>query len=360
MTPAGVSASMRNAEVIRQWQVLREIEARRTGVTIHELARLAKVSTRTIRRDLQALQEAGFAVFDEGEENETKRWKLEAQPFRSLEEGLSVSDIAALYLSRALVEAMPGWPLAAELRAAYQKIERSLNDRMREFLATMPQVLSAKTNPGARPMPAPVVDLTRRLLDATRERRVITMRYFSASANKAKTYELHPYRLALASGGVYLVAWVPAYDEFRTFAVGRIEKLSLGDETFRRTHELPDNLFSESMGVFWGEPQRVHLQFSARVTPFVRGRVWHESQQVTELADGGLDVTLDVTTDWALRSWLLGFGGDVRVLAPPALAAELRDELARGLAQYSGAAAPPAARAEGPTNLGRNPSKPVK
>src|SRR3970040_1251829 len=114
---------MPNAEVIRQWPILREIESRRTGVTIHELASLVRVSTRTIRRDLQALQEAGFAVFDEGEENETKRWRLEAQPFRSLEAGLSVSDVAALYLSRALVEAMPGWPLAAELRSAFAKIE---------------------------------------------------------------------------------------------------------------------------------------------------------------------------------------------------------------------------------------------
>ena len=332
---------MRNAEVIRQWQVLREIEARRTGVTIHELAGLVRVSTRTIRRDLQALQEAGFAVFDEGEENETKRWRLEAQPFRALQEGLSVSDVAALYLSRALVEAMPGWPLAVELRAAFQKIERSLNDRMREFLATLPEVLSAKTTPGARPVPVTTVDLTRRLLDATRERRVISMRYFSASANRAKSYEVHPYRLALASGGVYLVAWVPSYNEFRTFAVGRIEKLSLGDDTFRRTHDLPDNLFSESMGVFWGEPERVQVRFSARVTPFVRGRVWHESQQVTELSDGGLEVTLDVTTDWALRSWLLGFGGDVRVVSPASLAAALRAELAHGLAHYDDVEARP-------------------
>jgi predicted DNA-binding transcriptional regulator YafY len=69
---------VRNAEVIRQWQILREVEARRTGVTIHELASLVKVTTRTIRRDLQALQEAGFAIFDEGEENETKRWRLDA------------------------------------------------------------------------------------------------------------------------------------------------------------------------------------------------------------------------------------------------------------------------------------------
>ena len=325
---------MRNAEVIRQWQILREIEGRRTGVTIHDLARSSGVTTRTIRRDLQALQEAGFAVYDEGEENETKRWRLEAQPFRALQDGLSVSDVAALYLSRALVEAMPGWPLAAELREAFAKIERSLNDRMREFLATLPQVLSAKAGPGTDTPGSAMVDVTRRLLDATRGRRIVTMRYFSASKNRAKQYEVHPYRLALATGGVYLVAWVPAYQEFRTFAAGRIERLTVQEQTFRKTHELPEHLFSQSMGVFWGEPERIELEFDASVAPFVRGRVWHESQEITDLADGRLNMVLNVSNDWALKSWLLGFGAAVKVVSPAELATALKDEFARALARY--------------------------
>jgi len=328
---------MRNAEVIRQWQVLREIEARRTGITIHELAKQVRVSSRTIRRDLQALQEAGFAVFDEGEENETKRWKLDIQPFRGLQDGLSVSDVAALYLSRALVEAMSGWPLAAELHSAFEKIEKSLNERMREFLSTLPQVLSAKGGPGtgAPGAGAALVDVTRRLLDATRARREVSMRYFSASNNRAKNYAVQPYRLALASGGVYLIAWVPAYSAFRTFAVGRIEKLTLTEETFRRTHELPDNLFSQSMGVFWGEPERIELEFEANVAPYIRGRVWHESQDVRELDGGRLSLVLQVSNDWALRSWLLGFGASVRVIAPASLVASVQDEFIRGARLYS-------------------------
>ena len=326
---------MRNAEVIRQWQILREIEARRTGVTIHELSRSTGVSTRTIRRDLQALQEAGFSVFDEGEENETKKWRLEAQPFRALQDGLAVSDVAALYLSRALVEALPGWPLAAELRAAFEKIERSLNDRMREFLGTLPQVLSAKGGPGAGPAQGAAVDITRRLLDATRARQVVNMRYFSASTNRAKNYEVHPYRLALASGGVYLVGWVPVYDQFRTFLIDRIERLTIAQETFRRSRELPGNLFGQSMGVFWGEPEAIEVEFDAKTAPFVRGRVWHESQTLEELADGRLKVMLNVSNDWALRSWLLGFGAGVRVIRPVALAQSLREELQNALRQYS-------------------------
>jgi predicted DNA-binding transcriptional regulator YafY len=328
---------MRNAEVIRQWQILRDVEAHRTGVTIHELSRRTRVSTRTIRRDLQALQEAGFAIYDEGGEHETKRWKLDAQPFRAVQDGLSVADVAALYLSRSLVDALSGWPLSDELREAFAKIERNLNPRMREFLATLPQVLSTKAAPRAGGLGAPKRDVTRRLLDATRDRREIEMRYFSASSNRAKAYRVHPYRLALAHGGVYLVAWVPAYDAFRTFAVERIERLSVTEQTFRRTRELPAELFGGSMGVFWGEPEPVELEFAVRVAPFVRNRTWHASQEIEELPGGALRMTLQVSHDWALRSWVLGFGADVRVIRPSALADAVRDEHRRAAEAHAGA-----------------------
>jgi predicted DNA-binding transcriptional regulator YafY len=325
---------MRNAEVIRQWQILREVESCRTGVTIHDLAKLAKVSTRTIRRDLQALQESGFAIYDEGEENETKRWKLDAQPFRFVEEGLSVADVAALYLSRSVVEALSGWPLADELRAAFAKLDRALNPRMQAFLSTLPAVLSTKAGPRARPASGALVDVTRRLFDAARDRHGVQMRYFSAKSNRAKAYAVHPYRLALAQGGVYLVAWVPQYDEFRTFAVERIERLSVSEETFRKTRELPADLFGASMGVFWAAPDRVVLEFDARVARFVQSRVWHQSQQIEECVDGRLTMTLDVSIDWALKSWLLGFGASVRVMSPGTLADALLDEFKRGAAVY--------------------------
>ena len=325
---------MRNQEVIRQWQVLREIESRRAGATIHELARLVRVTTRTIRRDLQALQEAGFSVYDEGEENETKRWRLGASPFKAVQEGLSVADVAALYLSRAAVESVSGWPLAEELKQAFTKIERALNPRMREFLSTLPQVISTKAGPRARPQSGRLIENTRRLFDATRDRRLIEMRYFSAASQRAKSYSVEPYRLALAQGGVYLVAWVPQYNAFRTFAAERIERISVSEQTFKRTRDLPTDLFGSSMGAFWAEPVTVEVEFDASVAVFVRGRVWHDSQRIEELSDGRLRMRLDVSNDWALRSWLLGFGAAVRVITPAELATAIKEELRKAQAQY--------------------------
>jgi predicted DNA-binding transcriptional regulator YafY len=324
---------MRNAEVIRQWQLLRELEARR-GVTIHELAGIVKVSTRTIRRDLQALQYAGFALYDEGDENETKKWRLDLQPFKVVQDGLSVSDVAALYLSRTVFESLSGWPLADELRAAFEKIERSLNPRMREFLATLPEVIFSKAGPRTRQASRAMVDITRRLFDAVRDRRTIEMQYFSATSNRAKNYLVHPYRLALANGGLYLVAWVPHYQAFRTFAVDRVERLSVSEEAFTRTRELPDDLFGASMGVFVGTPEPVEVEFEAGVAPFVRSRIWHDSQVLHELPEGRVRMSLHVSNDSALRSWLLGFGSGARIIAPPALRAAVAEEWRRALAQY--------------------------
>ena len=62
----------RNQEVIRQWKVLHALESSRHGATIDGLASELDVTTRTIRRDLAALQEAGFPLYDERDDDVLK------------------------------------------------------------------------------------------------------------------------------------------------------------------------------------------------------------------------------------------------------------------------------------------------
>ena len=65
----------RNQEVIRQWKVLHALETARHGVAIDALAGDLGVTTRTIRRDLAALQEAGFPLYDERDDEGRVRWR---------------------------------------------------------------------------------------------------------------------------------------------------------------------------------------------------------------------------------------------------------------------------------------------
>ena len=64
----------RNQQVIREWRVLRELEGR-VGKTLDELASIAGVSMRTIRRDLDVLQEAGFPIIDQRTDS-GRRWRV--------------------------------------------------------------------------------------------------------------------------------------------------------------------------------------------------------------------------------------------------------------------------------------------
>jgi predicted DNA-binding transcriptional regulator YafY len=126
---------------------------------------------------------------------------------------------------------------------------------------------------------------------------------------------------------------VPEYGELRTFAVDRIEQISLTEERFEPL-ELPDDAFAHSLGVNQGTPERIELRFAPKIARYVRERVWHPSQQLADESDGSLRLTLDVVNDWALKSWILGFGGLVTVLAPRVLASEVAQEVEAARKNY--------------------------
>ena len=81
-------------------------------------------------------------------------------------------------------------------------------------------------------------------------------------------------------------------------------------------------------------PSVTENAYGPHIARYVKERVWHASQQTHESEDGALTLTLNVCNDWALRSWVLGFGPLARVISPPALAAQILDEINRTRSQY--------------------------
>jgi predicted DNA-binding transcriptional regulator YafY len=327
----------RNAEVIRQWNVLREIErSRAAGVTIDDLASQCAVTTRTIRRDLQALEEAGFPIYDDRSRDDGRtRWVINGQAFKGLAAGLTLSELCALYFSRSLVESLSGTPFRDEVDRAFEKLTAALTPHMQRFLDQLPRVLSAKSQPqAALPGGSRRPAIEARALEATLHQRQATITYYSKSSDRTKTYLVHPYRLAYAQGALYLLAYVPEYREVRTFAVDRISELSLLEETFTPIEDLPDEAFPHSLGVHSGPPERVELEFQPGAAEYVRARTWHPSQQVRELGGGSMAMTLDVCLDRALESWILSFGPFARVVAPEPLVRTIATRFEEARAQY--------------------------
>jgi predicted DNA-binding transcriptional regulator YafY len=141
--------------------------------------------------------------------------------------------------------------------------------------------------------------------------------------------------VAYAEGGLYLHAWVPEYRQFRVFAAERIRSFTPTEQRFEPRLDGSGSPFAGSLGVNDGKPERVEIEFAPRVARYVRERDWHPSQQLREQSDGSVRLVLKVCRDWALRSWILGFGPHARVVAPSALAEEILEQLEEARDAYA-------------------------
>lgn len=318
----------RNQEIMRQWNLLRSVEAARYGLTVPQLAADAGVTVRTTYRDLQALQEVGFPLFQDDRDGH-KVWKLDDAPFRRLGQlGFSLSELCALYLSRRLVEALTGVPFQAALQAAFGKFEQELTPAMRAYLDRLPSAITAMPASGKVRRSPHYDENVEGLLQAALGHRQVEMTYFSHQHQRQKVYLVHPYRLAYAHGALYLFAFVPDYGQIRTFALQRVKSVRTLEAGFAPPAALSDNPFSASMGPNVGQPTvHVVLTFDARIASAVAERIHHHSQRIHPQDDGSLRMELDVSNDWWLHTWILGYGHMVTVEAPASLVGEIVEEL---------------------------------
>lgn len=323
----------RNREMIRQWTLLQRLATRRNS-SIPALAKDLGVTTRTIRRDLHALDEAGFPLYDE-EINGAKCWRVDNKALVDAlaRNALTLPELCALYYSRALVTGVAGANVLTDLQSALAKLEAALPAGVKRFLDRLPSIITAKSAPGRR-NGAGAQDVTARLFEALLEKRVVAMRYHSQRSAREKDYTIHPYRLVYAQNALYLQAFVPAYSEVRTFLIDRIRSLSLQEQTFKPVAELGSDPFGKSLGAYSGPTCKVQLRFAPAIAPFIKERIWHESQQLKDRPDGSVVMTLHVSDDYALRQWILGFGKSVRVLAPASLVEWMLQELEEAKQQY--------------------------
>ena len=95
-------------------------------------------------------------------------------------------------------------------------------------------------------------------------------------------------------------------------------------------HLMPDHVHM-CIAIPPKHPQPVVLRFRADQAPYVRERLWHPSQQLMELPDGGVQLAFRPGGPYEIRRWILGWGDAVEVISP----SDLRD----GIAQILTAAA---------------------
>jgi predicted DNA-binding transcriptional regulator YafY len=325
----------RHTEIVRQWRILLALEGKSRGLTLAEAQEVAGegVSDRTIRRDFDALTQAGFPIETVKRDGKTT-FTLNKDVFGGMAAaGFSLSELCALHLSRTVLTAVAGGPFRDSLASAFDKIYDALPPSMWKFIESLPDALGAKDH-SARPRAGASAKAIDALMQAILGRRRVRMRYHSFSSQQVKDYLVEPYRLAYAQGGLYLQAFVPDYREMRTFATQRIEQAVAIEETFNPVEGSPADVFPDSLGAFSGTPEPVVIEFTADEAPYVREREFHASQSIEDLPSGGIRLTLNVVIDWELQAWVMGFGPAARVTQPAAFAKRIVESLEETRATY--------------------------
>jgi predicted DNA-binding transcriptional regulator YafY len=322
---------LRNAEVVRQWKILKRIEAGRYTST-QALAEEHGVTERTIRRDIEALQEAGFPLYDDRADGR-RIWRLVDGYKQRVTQTFSLAELAALYFGKNLMSFLGGSPFASDLESAFAKIQEALPARSLPYLARIQDLFAVRPEPWKDY--SKKKDVIAGLIDATLHQRKASLEYYSLSSRRTKGYTVDPYRVVYHHGGLYLYARVAEYGEVRTFAVERIKRLELLEQSFEMPQDFDVGEYARgAFGITGGKPEPVELEFDSPAADYVRERVWHESQRLDERGDGGVTLRMSVAAGPELQAWIKGFLPQVRVVAPKALREAIARDLRKAQASF--------------------------
>ena len=289
-----------------------------SGVPVTEIAGLTGMTTRTVYRDIKALEdELAMPIFQAGKGRYGIEKKYFLPPLH-----LSVPEAVVLFLASRLIAR---WSDAYDqaVVSAFTKLADLLPQPIaRHVAATMLTV-------GQAELDDQFVRNFAHVAQAWADGRVVEFDYEPGEGERRKA-RVHPYFLEPDAAGrsVYLIGFDETVQAMRTYKVERIRSSTLTTDRYQIPDDFdPDRWLAHSWGIWSSDTTataHVVLRFEASVAHRVREAVWHRSQKVTELPDGRLELSVTVAGIVEIRPWILSWGDGVEVIGPP----ELRDAVA--------------------------------
>ena len=123
--------------------------------------------------------------------------------------------------------------------------------------------------------------------------------------------------------------------EIRTFVLDRIKMLRMTDEEFSIPKDFDfEKFIRHSFKVMQDELYTVRIRISPSWAKYVGEKIWHESQEIQKLFDGGIEINFRVAGLDEIKQWVLSLGPEAYVMEPEDLKDLVENELRNALAQY--------------------------
>lgn len=306
----------------RMMWTLQQLKAGRP-VTAPLVAREFGCGVRTAYRDFDFLRDAWRTPMEFDRAGGSFRLTEPSAPMPPIE--LSQGELVALYFAEKVLEQYRGTPWERDLAAAFRKIQELLPEKVRVLPDRVQSFLSLDLGPLPQGDPEVFRDVARGVTLGKR----ISIRYRSLSSGATTDRIVDPYRIFNLRGAWYLAGWDKRRRAVRDFALHRIRRVTVLDETFTPEpgfsfKKYMANAFSIEKG---GRLASVAIRFGPRQARWIRERPWHRSARIQDLIDGACVLRMRVKITSELKRWVMQFGEEAEVLSPPSL----RREIARGL-----------------------------
>jgi predicted DNA-binding transcriptional regulator YafY len=307
----------RGDQLSRQWKIIHILVASSQGKTVAELAATLACTPRTVYRDLEALQAAGFPLTTEMRDNYSY-WHILNPNRQQPPMAFSVPELMALYLGKEMLKTYRGTIFFDAIESLLDKISATLPAAVTDYLDRIERHVNAG--------PAPRKDYTRfgtvinQINRAIIDERKIRIVYYSMSRQAESRRVVHPYVLRHVEDTLYLIGWCELRKEIRTFAVDRIRSAEASEQRFALPAAFDLAAFlQDSFGIYRGDPVRVKIRFLNSVAGYIRERVWHPSQTIEAMDDGSLIFSATVAGIEEIGHWVMRWGAGAEVLEPEVL-----------------------------------------
>jgi len=322
----------RGDQLARQWKIIQILISTRQGKSATEMARHLGCHSRTIYRDLEALQYAGFPIYTEKKEGKSQ-WSLLDTAKKNIPIPFNLAELMALYFSRGMMKVLRDTVFYDSLESLFEKIKATLPSEYIEYLGRIEDSLEVASKPYKQY--GEFRDIIDQVSEAAVQKKYIEMDYYTMSRKSKTRRRVAPYKVWFFDGTFYLIGNCGLRGDVRIFALDRIRHLEKTDEVF----ELPadfdiDEFMRASFGIFHGEPVNVKIWFASEVAGYNSEKVWHETQQIQKQNDGSLIFEAEIAGTQEIKFWIMNWGSKALVLAPESLRNELRAEAAAMLENY--------------------------
>jgi predicted DNA-binding transcriptional regulator YafY len=314
----------RGDQLARQWKIIQTLITSRQGKSAADLADEIECHPRTLYRDLEALQAAGFPIYTERTEGKNL-WSLLDTLKHHIPIPFSLTELMALYFGTDMLKAFKGTAFHDSLESLSQKIKATLPPESMKYLKSVEQTLQV----GIKPYKdyARFREIINRVNEAALQKKSIEIVYYTMSRRKEGKRKVDPYRIWFFNSTFYLIGYCHQRREIRIFALDRIKMLHQTKDAF----EVPEGFdFEEfmrpSFGVYQGEGVKVKIWFAPDAAGYIREKIWHDTQEILPQKDGSIVFEAEVAGTDEIRFWVMSWGSKAEVLEPQSLREEIKAE----------------------------------